>query len=299
MAVAATADRRVFAADAHPELSAACHASSGGHRLPPVHDPDFVASLFGLCDRLDVGLIVPTIDTELPVLAAVRTSFEQAGIHIAISDSEFIAECRDKRRTKELFDRVGLRSPAIYEWPDVAQYPVLAKPYDGSGSRDVMLLHDGVEVARALETVDRLILCEYCDPADHNEFTVDCYFDRQSALVCAVPRERLEVRGGEVAKAITVRNELVDELATHMAVLPGACGLVTVQAFIHQSTRATSYIEINPRVGGGFPLTRHAGADFVRYLIDEHLGGVPPPATTEWSEGALMLRYDAEIIVDV
>ncbi len=56
--------------------------------------------------------------------------------------------------------------------------------------------------------------------------------------------------------------------------LPGACGVMNIQIFHDESTGALNVSEINPRFGGGYPLTHqgrlytsHAAAD--AFLGDE------------------------------
>jgi len=289
-------DRHVFAADATPELSAACQVADDSFKLPRVADAGFMDAFAELCERRDIGLVIPTIDTELPTLAAARSSFEQRGIHLVVSEPEVIDDCADKRRTHGLFARHGLGHPATYEWPDVPGFPLFAKPWDGSLSRGIEVLHDAESTTRALARTERLMLCEYLDPVHHDEFTIDCYYDRTGKLRGVVPRQRLKVRGGEVAKALTVHNELVDLLFDRLGQLDGARGVLTMQAFVHRDTRTATFIEINARFGGGYPLSRHAGADYQRLLVNEYLLGTPVPDVVEWADRTMMLRYDAEVI---
>jgi carbamoyl-phosphate synthase large subunit len=43
------------------------------------------------------------------------------------------------------------------------------------------------------------------------------------------------------------------------------------------------------------PLSIRAGADFPRWLIQEHLGKEPAIDARAWEEELVMLRYDAEV----
>ena len=57
------------------------------------------------------------------------------------------------------------------------------------------------------------------------------------------------------------------------------------------------FIEVNPRFGGGYPLTFLSGANFAEYLIKDYLG-MKLEYNEDWKNNNLMLRYDAEVIVD-
>lgn len=296
-AVAAPEGRQVIAGDATPNLSAACQVADRNAALPPVDSHEFSNALRDVCESHDIGLVVPTIDTELPALSALRESFLSNGTCIVVSDPKLVSVCADKRLTSELFASKGLAHPEEYVWPDIPRYPVFAKPFDGSLSRGIVLLHGREQLLATLRSTERLMLCEYKDPAEHDEFTIDCYYDAGGTLRCVVPRQRIEVRGGEVAKAMTVRNGLVTELFSKLGDLPGARGVLTIQAFVNRATSASSFIEINARFGGGYPLTRHAGADYQQMLVDEYLNGHRPETSDNWRDRTVMLRYDDEVVM--
>ena len=56
-------------------------------------------------------------------------------------------------------------------------------------------------------------------------------------------------------------------------------------------------IEINPRFGGGYPLTYFSGANFAKYLIKDYLDE-KLSYFEDWKENLVMLRFDAEVLVD-
>ena len=80
--------------------------------------------------------------------------------------------------------------------------------------------------------------------------------------------------------------------------LKGARGCVTIQGF-KQADGAMKFIEINPRFGGGYPLSAEAGADFPRWILQMVMG---MPLDTDlqdrWEDGQVMLRYDEAIFVE-
>ena len=80
--------------------------------------------------------------------------------------------------------------------------------------------------------------------------------------------------------------------------MPGARGCLTAQFFKHKENDAVYGIEINPRFGGGFPLTYLAGANYPKWIIKEYFFNEPIPNSFDvWENNLLMLRYDDEILV--
>ncbi len=114
---------------------------------------------------------------------------------------------------------------------------------------------------------------------------------------CVVPRLRIETRAGEISKGITVKNPLLIAAGkTVVEALPGAVGCITVQCFLTPDDQI-KFIEINPRFGGGFPLSFEAGADFPRWIIEMMLGREADISIDGWKDGVVMLRYDDAIFV--
>ena len=70
-----------------------------------------------------------------------------------------------------------------------------------------------------------------------------------------------------------------------------------MQFFFNQVTKRIIGIEINPRFGGGFPLSYEAGANYPSWLIKEYILGENVEYFDKWDENLLMLRYDNEVLV--
>ena len=294
---AAADERRVLAADMAPRMSAACHVADAAFMLPHCLDREYPDALEALCREQQVALVVPTIDTELAGLAALRERFAAFGCTLVVSDSDFVAACRDKVRTAAHFAALDVASPDIYP-VDALRFPALSKPIDGSLSKDVEVLRSLADLQPRHRDNPRLMFARYLDHAVHEEFTCDAYYDAAHVLRCVVPRRRIEVRGGEVSKARAEKNDLLGLFADKLAHLPGARGCLTIQFMRHRDTGEAWLIECNPRFGGGYPLTAAAGAHYHRWLIEEYLEGESIASFDGWNDGRTMLRYDGEVLLD-
>jgi carbamoyl-phosphate synthase large subunit len=287
----------VFTGEMNPEWSAGCRISDGYFVLPRITDSDYINKLLDLCLRENIGLVVPTIDTELKILSENSNLFSSFGIALAVSDLSLVNRCRDKRKTNELFLELGIDIPLPIDRNNPT-FPLFLKPYDGSLSKDILLVQNSLEWNVALLNNEKLMFMEYLSPDEYQEFTVDAYFDKESTLKCLVPRRRIEVRGGEISKGRVEKGALYKVLKDKFRNIPGAKSCLTMQFFEHRVTGRIVGIEINPRFGGGFPLTYAAGGSYPGFLIDEYILGKDINFYEDWIDGRVMLRYDAEVIID-
>lgn len=285
---------KVLAAELRPDLSAACQIVDKWIRVPRVTDLGYVDFLISVCKEEGVGVVIPTIDTELLLLAHNRARFEEMGISIVISDEALVKICRDKRLTSDLFSSIGIDTPEIYP-RDHIKFPCFAKPYDGSCSIGASAIYDPESLSAGLLADPKMIFMELID-SSFQEFTVDAYYDRSGRLKCYVPRQRIETRGGEVSKGVTRKNTIYSFLRKPLSLIKGARGCITLQLFYCPSTGRFAALEINPRFGGGFPLSYSSGANYPGWIIDEYLLGAEIEYFEDWDSDLLMLRYDAKVL---
>jgi carbamoyl-phosphate synthase large subunit len=269
------------------------HLADRSFRVPPCLDGSFPEAVLEICRREAIDLIVPTIDTELPVYAAHRESFAREGVLVAVSSQETINTCRDKVRTHSWLRQHGFPTPEQWhgaEIPPNLAYPVIIKPRHGSASVGVCRAQDRDEMAFYLRRIkDPIVEVELRG----TEYTVNFYVSRTGRVLSAVPHQRMEVRAGEVSKGMTVKHGGLMETARRLGeALPQAFGAMNFQCFLIDG--AAQITEINGRFGGGYPLAHQAGVNFPRWLIEEALGQEVSGQEDfdQWEEGCTMLRYD-------
>jgi len=287
---------KVYTTDMNPELSPAGIISDRCFKVPKVTEPHYIDFLIEICVKNEIGVIVPTIDTELLVLAENKALFRNKGIETLVSDPYFITICRDKRHTCNYLHDLNIRTPQFMDKYHPV-FPLFAKPYDGSLSKDIYIINNKNELTTEILNHPKLIFMEYINKEEYKEFTVDMYYGRDNKVKSIVPRERIEVRAGEINKGYTRKNFLMNFLKERMNYLPGVVGCICIQLFYRELDNEVIGIEINPRFGGGYPLSYYAQADFPSYIIKEYLLRENIEYSDEWLNNTLMLRYDDEIIV--
>lgn len=287
----------VITTDLNPKLSPACQIADQFFQVLPVTHENYISDLLSICLANSVNIVVPTIDTELQALANHKEEFATHGVKIIVSEKDLITRCRDKRLTNLLFNEKSIAIPVQYT-VDNYKLPVFIKPVDGSLSKGIGIAISEDDLTNYDIYNDRIMLMEYVDPSEYSEYTVDAYYDKSSNLKCMVPRKRLQVRAGEVSKALTKKNLVYFELVKKLAYLQGAMGCLTIQVFYSETNKNLLGIEINPRFGGGYPLSYLAGANYPKYILKEYLLDQPIPFNEDWDNNLLMLRYDAEVLVN-
>lgn len=289
-------DIKVFTTDTNLRLAPTTLVSDESFKVSSCTDDCYVDELLKVCLEKDIGVIIPTIDTELLVLSGNRQRFYEHGVELVLSDMDFVRVCRDKRLTGLFFADRGV--PVPYPIDKLhPKFKMFAKPYDGSGSQNTHIIRNGDELTKEIMDDPKLMFMEYVDRNDYKEYTIDMYYGRDHKVKGIVPRERIEIRTGETSKGLTRRNYIQDYLKERMGELPGVRGGICLQLFYRERDHDIKGIEINPRFGGGYPLSYYAGANFAEYIIREYLMGESVEYSDEWLDHTLMLRYDDNIIV--
>lgn len=289
-------DGKVYTTDMNPKLAPAAYVSDGCFDVPRCTSEDYIESLLTICLGNGIGLIVPTIDTELAILSANKEIFAKQGITVSVSDYDFVMMCRDKRNTGEFFEKHGIRVPkAIDKYHPT--FPLFAKPYDGSLSTNLHYIKNAEEMTEEILNDPKLLFMEYIDKNVYKEYTIDMYYGRDHKVKCIVPRERIKIRAGEINKGLTEKEPLTSYLYERLEEIDGCIGCICIQVFLNPATGDVVGIEINPRFGGGYPQTYAAGGNYAEYLIREYFLGEDLQYKNDWKDHLLMLRYDDAVYV--
>tara|TARA_Y100000591_G_scaffold322275_1_gene338437 strand:+ start:4405 stop:5373 length:969 start_codon:yes stop_codon:yes gene_type:complete len=289
---------KVFTVDANPMLSAACTASDKSFLISRLDHPNYINELIEICKSENVKIVIPTIDTELVLLAENNDKLISNGVTPIISSLDFIKKCRNKRKIHLFFKEQSINAAKEYKKNDYP-FPLFIKPIDGSRSSENYVINSKADLLKKHFDNDDLMFLEYFNAQEYQEYTCDLYYGKDSELKCVVPRKRIEVRDGEVTKAKTEKNILVKFINEKLKIINGARGCLTAQFFLSRVNNQVIGIEINPRFGGGYPLAYHAGANYPKWIIKEYLLNQSIEYKSNWNSELIMLRYNKEIILKV
>jgi carbamoyl-phosphate synthase large subunit len=125
------------------------------------------------------------------------------------------------------------------------------------------------------------------------EYTVDVLSDLDGNAIVAVPRIRLETRGGISSKGRVVRNRELQEECMRISESIGILGPCCIQMKESKHGRL-KLVEVNPRLGGGTIFSTLAGANFPKMIVE--LAEGKKISAPEFSE-VTIVRYFEEIVV--
>lgn len=267
--------------------------------VPRVTDPNYIPKLLQICQKEKIDIIIPLIDTELVILSENRHAFEEIGVKLLVSSNELNEISCDKTKAYKYFQDRNIPTPKVFSDDEINnkqyQFPLLIKPLNGSSSVGVTKINNEKELYFFKDYIPNAMVQEF---VTGTEYTVDVMVDFNGNMKTVVPRLRLETRAGEVSKGVTKKdNDIITAVKQVVKSLPGPVGCITLQCFKKENGEIT-FIEINPRFGGGIPLSIEAGADFPLWVLQMCSGESFSEEDYNWRENLTMLRYDEAVFTE-
>lgn len=259
------------------------------HLLPNHSNPKWLSALVDLCGKFKIGLIIPTRHAELLSLSKIKGELQTLGTQISISGQATIELCNNKVNTFHFLKEIDAPTPETTIVEDAKEsfpFPAIAKPVLGAASKGIT----EADSYAALTSVPKNWLLQ--EKIYGQEYTINLYLNKSGEVRSTIPHRRIIVESGEVVQAQTERLEPLIRTAVSIAKkLPDAQGIINIQAFHDEKTGECKVIEINPRIGGGYPLCDAAKGHYIEWLCSELLDGEEIKPFENWTENLLMMRF--------
>lgn len=260
-------------------------------QVPQSTSINFPRALSKIVDEYEVSYIIPTVDPELNFYANLRHNEGLPNTDILVSSEEVVRIAQDKLEFARFLQANNLPFIASHSlegglgsWNE---FPAFVKPRKGSSSENSRVVKSSSDFLASDFSSDLII-----QPLrSGREFTIDFSVNAEGVLLGFSIRERLKVRAGEVIVSVTREvPEIESLLSDFVHSIEGLYGVLNLQ--LVQLDGAFEILELNARVGGGYPLTYGAGCDLFRALISNTELG-----TLRTKEGFVMLRYEQSTIL--
>lgn len=282
------------------DAAPAYHRADRGFLVPAVRSIDYTPRLKQIVADNDVRLIVPLTDLDLRVLSRHADEYAAMGCAVMVAPEETLKACRNKIEFDKLLRKAGMQgieTMSLASFRKKPFFPCFVKPIYGSAGIGTRKVASEEELDLHVQAFGKQLMVQEYLPG--REFTVDVYRRRDGVVCAVVPRQRLSVRSGEVEKGVTIYDPtLIEQALTLAQHLPGMWGVFNAQCRWPDGG-GPRFFEINPRFGGGAPLSIAAGVHLPKLLLMELLGMDVPEAVGQFTRNLLMLRYDDAHFVQV
>lgn len=262
--------------------------------VSPAGERSYIDDIIKVARDYKVSLIIPTVDPELLAIATNKDKITNAtGALINIPELDSVRICRDKIETADFLKKNGVLTPETYMNRSEVVYPAFLKPEDGSSSINAHKVDSAEELDFYDKRIPNLMIQEYIDG---NEYTLDIFCDFNFRPVTIVPRRRLRTRGGEIQHGYIEKNNGLISIGKKVAQLLKLVGHTTMQCIVRDSR--IYVLEINPRFGGGAPISMKAGADSIINLYKIY-NGHTLCYNEDYMSDIYCVRFDDAVFYDI
>lgn len=289
-------ESQVVAAD-YSETAPAIYFADKKQILPKIDSPSYIEEIINISKKENIKLIIPTIDTDLLLLSEEKDRIKsETGAIVMISNKDVVSICRDKIKTQKYLEDHGFLIPKMYTKSELdsakLEFPLFIKPKSGSSSINAFKVNNLKELNNYRGFIKDPIVQDFIEG---DEYTVDVFLDFEGKLITVSPRLRMETRSGEISKGKIIKDkEIIDDIKRLVNILRPT-GHITIQ--LMKTNKGIEYIEINPRFGGGAPMSIQSGADscenLYRLLMGEKL-----EYNEDYQENLTFIRYDNSICLN-
>jgi carbamoyl-phosphate synthase large subunit len=268
----------ILIGDSNPQAE----ASARHHHfrvLPPAGSAGYVDAIAWLCERARLHCVLPTNDLDLLALVGARDRLAASGARLLGPAPETAALLADKLATAAWLAERGFPTPQTFP-ADKAEHaaerfgwPLVAKARRGQGSEGLLICRGPADLARLLP--DSVLQPLALGP----EFNLDILRGPQG-VVSVVPKRKLEMFAGGTQRAEAADSPELIELGVRLGEALGHLGSIDVDVILEAD--GPTVLDVNPRLGGGFPFTAMFCPAYVDALLEIGRGASPRPFLGEY-----------------
>lgn len=263
--------------------------------VPDISDESsYIKALLEICKKEKVGALLSFYDFDIQILSKYKQQFLDINVIPIISDEKISTACFDKYLTGQFLSDKGIMYPATYLEIEHAvndlskgniQYPVFVKPRFGFASKNIFSAENQSQLEAFFNIESDMMVQE---SLSGHEYSFDILNDLQGTNMMVACKRKVMMRAGETDQAITIKNENLLSYGRELANKIAHIGPMDVDFFI---VNGIPYIlELNPRFGGGYPITHMAGANYPLLLMKMLKGIDIDDSELDYNEGEIMMK---------
>jgi hypothetical protein len=249
--------------------------------IPMIKDEEnFINELNKMITKNKIDYIYPAYDIIHWFLSKNKLKLNAK---VLVSDFETCDICISKTKTYNLLrDVLDVPEFINEEESEVKQFPYFMKPDDGCGSRDSYKISNMEELNFYKKRVKNYILCEYLP---HDEYTIDCFTNKEGKLIFSEARQRNKTIAG---MSVYTKNVLNVDFSIYAKKINEKLKFNGAWFFQmkYDCNMKLKLLEVAPRIPGGMSLYRNKGINFPLLTLRQFEG--------ENIDSLLINSYDIE-----
>ena len=263
--------------------------------MPDIVAINYIDAMLQLCKEQKVDALFSFLDPDVDILAQHYYDFTSIGVLPILPKPKSSTICFDKFETFHFLRTHGFDTPMTYIDLTSAknalsksdlEFPLIVKPRFGFASRNVFKANNLDEMETYFQMHKDMMIQEMLQG---EELDMDICNDINGEEVLAVVIwKKIASRAGETQFAITLDDPSLIEVGIRLAKTVGQAGPMDVDLF--KVGNKFKIIELNPRFGGGYPVTQLAGGDYPGMLVSMIRGEHVAPRIGEYKTGMVMMK---------
>lgn len=279
---------RVVAVDADP-LATVREKVEIFRVVPALADNEaYVSALLRLCHEFGIDCVLPVNDLDLLVLAESRDLFEGLGVRVMGAEADVVKVLGDKLEAARWLESQGVpcvETASASEADTLLSdhdFPLVAKARFGQGGERLRLCRGRDD----LEALDEDMVVQ--PRLETEEYNLDILRDPAKGVLSVVPKRKLAMHGGWTEKSVSVDEPALIDLGSRLGDAVAHVGGIDVD--VMRDGDRFVVLDVNPRIGGGFPHTSFFCPGYVDALLSVGAGVSPEPFIGEYRKGVTVYR---------
>ncbi|GAA4476651.1 ATP-grasp domain-containing protein [Enteractinococcus fodinae] len=288
------------------------------YQTPAYNSPEYLTMIRDWFTKERPDLFLCMNDYEAHALSqGVADELRELGCAVAVLNKAAHEIVLDKHYTAEKLNEYGIPTPSTYLGSDVAlalenssaDSKFVVKHRYGAGSTGVHIV-TADELAEAVDESAQSALGPDGKPAHHiesviiqdflpgAEYGVDGVFsvDGRSEFLGLVARRKEQMRGGDTDLATSVDPAPFRASIIKLGQLLCPTGSIDVD-FRDNAVGEPMVIDVNPRMGGGYPFSHRAGADMPSALVRAAAGLAHLPELLDYEHNVTTARREEFTVI--
>lgn len=301
----------VYAANSHPNAAGFVPAGKS-FLVPGIFEANYINVLIEICHQFDIRAIISLYDPELPILSQAKDHLASEGIIAVVSSPDVIDTCLDKLRANKFLQNLGIGIPETFQDLDLVNlkletneinFPLILKPRWGNASLFLYEAYTKDELNRYYSETHSQIQRSSpfqvtTSPEDNRvivqekvfgqEYGLDVINDLTTNYMNTVVKRKIASRAGETDIAITVNSPELSTLGELIANNLGHVANLDIDLIL--SNKVPYVIDMNPRIGGGYPFSHLAGVNLPDAIISWLNNEPANPRNFDYEENVLGMK---------